>query len=421
MKSILTLILFLLIENTISIDFNQTTIVCPDGKSKCQDDSTCCQISKEGTFGCCPFKDAICCDDYEHCCPQGYKCNVQEQKCTKGTQEIPFNTQLDSSHFYPIKNNSHNYNSIVCPDGISFCPSQYTCCVMDNGKYGCCPLENAVCCTDHIHCCPQGTTCNVQKQCCESKVEDSEEKLLMDWSEKVAAHLLIKENEDLSKLEPPLLCPDQTSCPPLSSCCEFSSGHYGCCPFKDGICCNDLQYCCPHGMKCGKVKGECLNDDPRQYLTQFNWHTVELEAKIFGSYDSKEPLRDAYCPGGEVKCNNGTCCERSDSLYACCPYSNGTCCGTHGFCCPYEYDCDPKLEACIYKGDDKNLGKTLNECIDSYTKCEDDSSCCPLPDGVCCKNDFCCPKDYECVNASNGNTQCILGDIQFDAVKKINN
>ena len=33
-------------------------------------------------------------------------------------------------------------------------------------KFGCCPMENAVCCTDGIHCCPEGSKCDLEKQTC---------------------------------------------------------------------------------------------------------------------------------------------------------------------------------------------------------------------------------------------------------------
>lgn len=41
------------------------------------------------------------------------------------------------------------------------CPSQDTCCVVQDGSPGCCPYSLAVCCTDHQHCCPSGYLCNV--------------------------------------------------------------------------------------------------------------------------------------------------------------------------------------------------------------------------------------------------------------------
>ena len=48
---------------------------------------------------------------------------------------------------------------MICPDGVSECASGNTCCKLSSGAYGCCPLPNAVCCSDHIHCCPSGYTC----------------------------------------------------------------------------------------------------------------------------------------------------------------------------------------------------------------------------------------------------------------------
>ena len=45
-----------------------------------------------------------------------------------------------------------------CPDGVSTCPDGNTCCKTDAG-YGCCPLPNAVCCSEHAHCCPHGYEC----------------------------------------------------------------------------------------------------------------------------------------------------------------------------------------------------------------------------------------------------------------------
>jgi len=55
--------------------------------------------------------------------------------------------------------------SVNCGDGSS-CPSGTTCCKMANGRYGCCPQPNAVCCNDHIHCCPNGYTCDVADGTC---------------------------------------------------------------------------------------------------------------------------------------------------------------------------------------------------------------------------------------------------------------
>ena len=44
---------------------------------------------------------------------------------------------------------------VDCLDG-SQCRDYETCCMMDTGHYGCCPLPKAVCCSDEEHCCPEG-------------------------------------------------------------------------------------------------------------------------------------------------------------------------------------------------------------------------------------------------------------------------
>ena len=49
--------------------------------------------------------------------------------------------------------------SVECSDG-SACPDGSTCCELASGGYGCCPLPNAVCCSDGVHCCPNGYTCS---------------------------------------------------------------------------------------------------------------------------------------------------------------------------------------------------------------------------------------------------------------------
>lgn len=44
---------------------------CKDG-SNCPGSQTCC-LTPRGV-GCCPYADAICCGDGQHCCPNGYVC-----------------------------------------------------------------------------------------------------------------------------------------------------------------------------------------------------------------------------------------------------------------------------------------------------------------------------------------------------------
>ena len=72
--------------------------------------------------------------------------------CTKGNEKV-----LAYKH---TKAGSRKVVNVVCPDGESQCPAGNTCCKLSSGGYGCCPLPDAVCCSDEIHCCPSGYTCS---------------------------------------------------------------------------------------------------------------------------------------------------------------------------------------------------------------------------------------------------------------------
>ena len=51
-------------------------VLCPDKKSSCPADSTCCK-DNVGTYSCCPFQDAVCCGDGIHCCDSGMVCATE--------------------------------------------------------------------------------------------------------------------------------------------------------------------------------------------------------------------------------------------------------------------------------------------------------------------------------------------------------
>jgi len=55
---------------------------CPDHDYTCDDTQTCCKLT-DSSYGCCPLgPDAVCCEDHEHCCPQGTQCDVAGGTCT---------------------------------------------------------------------------------------------------------------------------------------------------------------------------------------------------------------------------------------------------------------------------------------------------------------------------------------------------
>ena len=163
-------------------------VPCPNSTSQCPSGNTCCYISSNKQWGCCPLLNAVCCSDYKHCCPNGYKCETNGM-CTDEAETITMFKQQPS-----LKN-------VVCPDGQSQCPDANTCCKLSSGQWGCCPSPNAVCCSDGKHCCPSGYTCEVSSGEC------------------------IKEAETIAMLkkQPALrnvICPDgQSECPDGHTCC----------------------------------------------------------------------------------------------------------------------------------------------------------------------------------------------------------
>ena len=45
-----------------------------------------------------------------------------------------------------------------------------------------------------------------------------------------------------------VVCPGGgAQCPSGTTCCQLSSGEYGCCPIPNAVCCNDHLHCCPSG------------------------------------------------------------------------------------------------------------------------------------------------------------------------------
>jgi hypothetical protein len=58
--------------------------------------------------------------------------------------------------------------AIACIDGVHYCPLKTTCCMINDAfmdtnemsSFGCCAVENAVCCDDGVNCCPRGYRCS---------------------------------------------------------------------------------------------------------------------------------------------------------------------------------------------------------------------------------------------------------------------
>ncbi|XP_064613643.1 progranulin-like isoform X2 [Liolophura sinensis] len=381
-------------------------VVCPDGQSQCPDGSTCCKLAS-GQYGCCPLPQAVCCSDHTHCCPSGTTCDTSQGKCNRGHSSIPWFEKQPSKPIHTV-----TVGNVVCPDGQSQCPDGSTCCKLASGQYGCCPLPQAVCCSDHTHCCPSGTTCDTSQGKC------NRGEISTPWLKKQPALPRVNVGN--------VVCPDgQSQCPDGSTCCKLASGQYGCCPLPQAVCCSDHTHCCPSGTTCDTSQGKCNRGE------------------ISTPWLKKQPalprvsVGNVVCPDGQSQCPDGsTCCKLASGQYGCCPLPQAVCCSDHTHCCPSGTTCDTSQGKCN-RGEIStpwlkkqpalprvNVGNVV--CPDGQSQCPDGSTCCklasgqygccPLPQAVCCSDHtHCCPSGTTC-DTSQG--KCNRGEISTPWLKK---
>ncbi|KAG9343840.1 hypothetical protein JZ751_013221 [Albula glossodonta] len=364
-------------------------ITCPDG-STCDDDSTCCQMLS-GKYGCCPEPRAVCCEDHEHCCPEGTTCDLAHSKCTNATHRVPIVKKVPAKppafpRSFPMVHASSGSeeDDTICPDH-SHCPSEYSC-QKSHSSYKCCPLAQAVSCSDGKHCCPDGHECSEDGHSCVKK-----------------------------KAEPlgAVVCPDGVSeCPGGTTCCQLLDGSWGCCPMPKAVCCEDRAHCCPEGSYCdithSKCRSETHGDTPM-------WE--KFPARRRESWENQIatniPCNDSVaCPDGS------TCCKKKDGDWTCCPLPEAVCCDDDIHCCPKDTTCDVSAGMCnggkgtlpwlekmpaLRRQSNKAGNVTCDSthaCPDGTTCCQKETgdwACCPLPEAVCCDDHIhCCPKDTTC-------------------------
>ncbi|KAK2820094.1 hypothetical protein Q5P01_023053 [Channa striata] len=375
-------------------------VVCPDKKSVCPDETTCCKMVN-GSYGCCPMPNAVCCSDHIHCCPEGTQCDLSHSTCvsTPGDTTMAMKIPEIETQLVTIQN---KVQAVPCNDSVA-CADGSTCCKSPKGEWACCPLPKAVCCEDHLHCCPHGTICNLAASTCDNPIGGA----LMPWLDKVPTVPLLTDNK----------CDESTSCPGTSTCCKIPGGAWGCCPLPEAVCCDDHLHCCPHSKVCNLKAETC--DDPSGFSFPVPW-VAKVSALTLEIQDEKCD-QQTMCPGGT------TCCRRNSGQWACCPLPQAVCCNDHEHCCPKGYKCNVAEQTCDRPGDLSlpwlqklpALQRELNQAefsphqpsenmCDAQTRCPKDTTCCfmenthkwgccPLPKAVCCKDgNHCCPSGHTC-------------------------
>ncbi|XP_005369164.2 granulins [Microtus ochrogaster] len=364
-------------------------IQCPGSQFECPDSSTCC-IMIDGSWGCCPMPQASCCEDRVHCCPHGASCDMVHTRCVTSMGTYPLLRK------FPAQRTSRAvalHSSVVCPDAQTQCPDDSTCCELPTGKYGCCPMPNAICCSDHLHCCPQDTVCDLIQSKCLSK----------DYTTDLLTKLPGYPVKDVK-------CDTEVSCPDGYTCCRLASGAWGCCPFTKAVCCEDHIHCCPTGFQCHTETGTCEMGALR----------VPWMKKVMAPLGLPNPQifkRDVHCDDFTSCPANNTCCSLGSGSWACCPVPQAVCCPDHKTCCPQGFSCTAKgycqkgdrAEASLEKTPVRQitLSQTGDIGCDQNTSCPVGQTCCPsqkggwaccqLPHAVCCEDgQHCCPNGYTC-------------------------
>ena len=390
-------------------------VMCPDEKTQCFSNNTCCQL-ESGSYSCCPAVNAVCCADRVHCCPSGTTCDLIGRKCRENE---PF-TKLSATNETP--------QNIICPDEQNECMNNQTCCLLKTGDYGCCPTTNAVCCEGGVYCCPTGTTCDIAGQQC--KASDSSVSLLKLFEKPSAAVAIHRVQQPLQYN----YCPDGSYCLSTETCCEMSWGDYGCCPEFNGVCCSDDKHCCPAGTYCDLYSSKCIH---------YTESSIPPSKKQLLRTSTRAGTLRSFthiCPNGKDECSdNSTCCPLSSGQYGCCPVQKAICCPDNVHCCPQGYTCDTDAGTCSYKSSvipilrHTDLQKTTEKklksviCPDNRSECPSGTTCCALPTGgfgccpilnaeCCTDGEHCCPKDYKC-DVSAG--KCMKGDHAIAMFKKL--
>ncbi|XP_020508364.3 granulin a [Labrus bergylta] len=410
-----------------------STASCPDG-------STCCK-TKEGGWACCPLPEAVCCEDFIHCCPKGKKCNVAAGTCDDGTCSVPMVKKAPT-----IPRQGARVGDVACDESYS-CPDDSTCCKTTTGDWACCPFAKAVCCDDHEHCCPSGTTCDLATLSCEQgsgstpmqqkipafatrafTTTQTESQLTevtttlqttAQGETKPAEDEVTTDDGENKTVEVAIKCDPLTTCPQGTTCCFMKTPQkWGCCPLPEAVCCSDGNHCCPTTYKCNEQKNTCIKGE-----VVIPWYT-----KLPATTSVPANPGSVHCDGQTQCPDHTTCCKLSMGDWGCCPLEKAVCCPDKTHCCPEGYTCDltsnscrklillemetvplipvflpepqpqlPPLEHKDVKCDDET------SCPDGETCCKMSDTtwgCCPFPNAVCCSDRLhCCPAGLTCTAA----------------------
>ncbi|KAK5855211.1 hypothetical protein PBY51_005338 [Eleginops maclovinus] len=71
--------------------------------------------------------------------------------------------------------------------------------------------------------------------------------------------MALTETSDGSPEAGVIRCDSQFYCKAGTTCCKDPTGHWNCCPYPLGSCCQDGKHCCEYGFKCSSTSLLCVN------------------------------------------------------------------------------------------------------------------------------------------------------------------
>ncbi|CAH8621691.1 unnamed protein product [Schistosoma bovis] len=328
-----------------SFKYNSRISICSDMKSVCINGTCCSNVNDQLSTLCCPYENAVCCDDGEHCCPKGTTCDMVNGGCIISQEDlsksnsVPLLTKISALHVTSKNNTQSTVFTQVCPGGKAKCPDSATCCKLSSGEYACCPIPNAICCTDDIHCCPSGTSCDYKTLSC---VETDNGHSIGSPT----ANELLRNPGLLFTGVRDHVCPGhQSTCADDQTCCPLPDKSWGCCPLKNGVCCRDHLHCCPAGSICDLDTKQCiLQIEYNQSTTKivydgFTMHKAnqKLSNSLYSQPVKSISTIDTYVQAKWCGACGDTwaCCpDVTFTSWSCCPYVGGECCIGQNTCCP---------------------------------------------------------------------------------------
>jgi hypothetical protein len=207
-------------------------VLCADNVTTCDPLKTCCRMA-DGSYGCCPYTDGVCCSEFSSCCPQNTVCGEEAGECISISEILTIQKSLVKE-----KAKLETCSGDLCsPDSL--------CCKSSAGVEVCCPYTNGTCCGSHGFCCPAGYTCNTAQETCTLN-DDLHFKIAPKKIVNFKNNLIKNKAELLGEHEKTVDCADSLHfCPDSQTCCKLASKSkgnkevFGCCPFENAICCDD--------------------------------------------------------------------------------------------------------------------------------------------------------------------------------------